>query len=151
MKRSSKNTYKHKHPGVTAWALACVLTLASSAQATLIVVPNSLAATEGNAFNCIPVTGCLNSFRYQQVFASSQFGALSSPAFITQIAFRNRANVAPPSPPFSESFSDVVIGLSTTSAAQDGLSPTFSANRGGDFTVVHSGALTLSSASSGSV
>lgn len=119
-----------------------------TAQTAVIVAPNANAATEGDSNNCIPTTGCLAIDRYQQVFESSQFGAMSGPEFITEIAFRRDGDnfVLP----FSYSFSNIVIGLSTTSAAPDALSGNFSANQGSDFTVVHSGGLTLSSASSGS-
>lgn len=129
---------------------ACGALLAAlSAQAVVIVAPNSFAAAAGPTGNCIPGTGCLGQDRYQQVFASSQFAALSGPELITQIAFRRDEGSTPS--PFSHIFSNLAIRLSTTSAAPDGLSPTFAANQGADITVVRSGALTLSSASSGSV
>jgi hypothetical protein len=43
------------------------------ANAEDIVVPNANLGTEGNRENCIPLTGCLDADRYQQVFGSSQF------------------------------------------------------------------------------
>ena len=126
---------------------ACLLT-PTPAVATVIVVPNAFTATVGPFSNCRPTTGCGGHVRYQQVFASSQFGALSSPEWITQIAFRR--DELSTGLPFSHGFTNIVIALSTTSAAPDALSTSFATNQGTDLTVVHSGALTLFSPSSGS-
>ena len=72
----------------------CLLAFASSgfrhafAATTTIVAPNALENVEGVGGNCIPLTGCIAADRYQQVYDSSQFSALSGPELITQIAFR---------------------------------------------------------------
>jgi hypothetical protein len=114
--------------------------------ASTVVAPNALANVEGDANNCIPLSGCAQVDRYQQVYASSQFGALAGPELITGIAFRpDSAQTSA----FSFSFANVQIDLSTTSAAPDGLGPTYASNVGGDVTTVYSGALTLSSSNTG--
>jgi DNA-binding beta-propeller fold protein YncE len=113
------------------------------AAASAVVVPGSLEFVEGGFDNCIPLSGCVDKDRYQQVFDSSEF---SGPIWISEIRFRRDVGSAVP---FSSSFSNVVIELSTTSAGPDALSTTFATNQGSDLTTVHSGALTLSSASSG--
>ena len=124
---------------VVAAATLAITTLAPSAQAGL-VVPNDFAAVEGDTNNCI-AAGCNIWRRYQQVFASSQFAALGGPQWLTRIAFRADG---PTGLTFTHTFSDVLIGLSTTAATPDALSGTFASNRGADFTAVHSGALALS-------
>lgn len=135
--------------GWTGRGLACRLALVSvlacgaglPAQATVIVVPNGSAAVEGNINNSAPFANF--SLRYQQVFDSGQFSALSGPGLITRIAFR-------PDSQFGNAFStviaDVRIDLSTTGASPDGMSATFANNVGADNTTVFSGALSLSSA-----
>lgn len=55
--------------------------------AQVIVVPNSLAANDGNTF-VTAATGGPTSLREMQVFDASQFGALSWPSFFTRIAYR---------------------------------------------------------------
>lgn len=119
------------------------------AQAALVVVPNSLAAAEGNSnqgfpFN-IPLFG-LSSQRYQQVYGSSQFGV--GPVLITQIAFRPDAGSSGNA--FSSTLPSIRIDLSTTSAAPDALSSTFANNVGADDQIVFpTGPLSLSSADTG--
>lgn len=115
---------------------------AASSYATPIVAPNALATSGGNTNNCIPTTGCLDFDRYQQVFNATEFAATPGPVLISQIAFRREFAGS-----FSNTFSNVVVGLSTTSASADGLSSTFASNTGADYTQVRSGALMISSAS----
>ncbi|MFT3880750.1 MAG: PEP-CTERM sorting domain-containing protein [Gemmatales bacterium] len=126
-------------------ALACpVWALAQN-----VIVPNSLAATEGNSNNAFPFNldaWLLTSQRYQQVYSSSQFSSITRPTFITAISFRTDFVVG-------ASFANgilpsVQINLSTTSAAPDALSGTFASNIGGNDAVVYIGSLTLSSTSS---
>ncbi len=112
-----------------------------------VVVPNSARTTEGNSNNGYPFdlgqTG-LTSQRYQQVYAASQFGG---GGLITQIIFRPDAFAGQA---FTSTLPDIQIDLSTTSAADDGLSSTYADNVGADDTVVFvRGALTLSSAFTG--
>jgi hypothetical protein len=109
--------------------------------ADFIIVPNELAAAEGNVPSQF-LTGAyiFASVRYQQVFAGSQFSGVGR---ITEIAFRPDAVHGIP---FSTTLSNVRIGLSTTLRAPDGLSATFADNVGIDDTVVFSGNLTLTSA-----
>lgn len=127
--------------------LAGLMIAGMPAGAAVIVAPNANAGLEGNADNCIPLSGCIDIDRYQQVFASSEFGGISAGGeSITSVAFRPDLGFGSA---FSHSFSDVLIRLSTTAFAPDGLSATFATNLGGDATVVYSGALTLSSANTG--
>jgi len=126
-------------------ALAMLATTAEVARADT-VVPNSLETIEGNSGNGLPfsITNFgLASERYQQVYDKSQF---VGPQLITDIHFRPDAA----SSAFSSTLPDIQIDLSTTSAAPDGLSTTFSSNVGPDNTMVFArGPLTLSSAFTG--
>jgi len=112
-----------------------------------VVVPNSARTTEGDINNSYPFNITpfgLSSQRYQQVYAASQFGG---GGLITQIIFRPDAMFGNA---FMSTLPDIQIDLSTTSAADDGLSSTFADNVGADDTIVFArGALTLSSAFTG--
>jgi streptogramin lyase len=62
-----------------------------------VVVPNSAETAEGGCscdypFNVTYTHPDANSTRFQQIYPASQFTALSSPMFITQIAFRPAAS-----------------------------------------------------------
>src|SRR5687768_13749638 len=107
------------------------------AHAATLVVPNGLNTSEGNDNNAFPfsIEGAqIPSMRYQQVYGSSQFGALSATGeFISEI--RLRPDAAGGSA-FSATLPDIQINLSTTAAAPDGLSATFANNVGVDNTVV---------------
>ncbi|HWX16586.1 MAG TPA: PEP-CTERM sorting domain-containing protein [Chthoniobacterales bacterium] len=116
-----------------------------------VVVPNSAATTEGDTNNSYPFNLTpfgVPSQRYQQVYAASQFGGLpSGGGFITQIIFRPDATFGNA---FTSTLPDIQLDLSTTSAADDGLSSTFANNVGADDTVVFArGPLTLSSGFTG--
>lgn len=147
MKTVSKS-YRTVAAGAAAWVfLVAAAVPAAPARAALVVAPNAYASVAGESGNGIPAAGSANIDRYQQVFAGSQFGALGGPELITQIAFRRdemRTTL-----PFTHAFSNVVVALSTTASAPGALAADFAANQGADLTVVHSGALTLASASSG--
>jgi len=122
------------------FAVGLSLFVGGVATADTIVVPNSLASVEGNSNNDIPF---YLSMRYQEVFGASQF---PGPGLITQIAFRPDGTYGLP---FTRTLANVQIDLSTTSEGPDGLSNTFANNVGADDTVVHTGALALSSADTG--
>jgi hypothetical protein len=108
-----------------------------------VVAPNGDAATEGNGDNSFSfntnIVG-VTSQRYQQVYASSQFSALTGPQLITEILFRPDATLGQA---FSSTLPNIEIALSTTSKAPDGLSATFAANVGANNTTVYSGPLSL--------
>ncbi len=112
-----------------------------------VVVPNNARTTEGDINNSYPFNITefgLSSQRYQQVYAASQFGG---GGLITQIIFRPDATFGEA---FTSTLPDIQIDLSTTSAADDGLSSTFADNVGADDTIVFArGPLTLSSAFTG--
>jgi hypothetical protein len=118
--------------------------------ATNVVVPNAQAATEGNSGNAFPfspATFSVSSQRYQQVFAASQFAAVSGPHKITHIRFRPDVSFGAA---FSSTLPNVQINLSTTSKAPNGLSTTFASNVGADDTVIFGpGPLSLSSTFTG--
>src|SRR4051812_19813937 len=58
-------------------------------QSRTLVVPNAMANVEGNIGNSFPFNIGANTIRYQQIYASSQFGAMPpGGAQITAIAFR---------------------------------------------------------------
>lgn len=118
-----------------------------------VVVPNSLATVEGNQNHTIPFSrSAAFSQRYQQVYAASQFGALSQPHLITRIAFRPDG---PQTSAFNTTFAEIQINFSTTSKeplftstppGPDALTATFADNVGEDDTVVFAkGPLTLTS------
>jgi len=113
-----------------------------------IVVPNSARTTEGNGNNAYPFNIGGPSQRYQQVYAASQFGGLpAGGGLITQIVFRPDATFGMA---FTSTLPDIQIDLSTTSAADDGLSGTYANNVGADDSIVFArGPLTLSSAFTG--
>jgi hypothetical protein len=107
-----------------------------------VTIPSSVQAGEGNSDNQFPLNG--DPIRYQQVIAASEFPA--GQRWITRIALRpDGASGAA----FSETLSNVQINLSTTQKAPGALSKTFADNIGSDEKVVASGALALSSSSSG--
>jgi len=109
-----------------------------------VVAPGAFEFVDAPDANCIPLTGCLDTDRYQQVYSASEF---LGPIEISGIAFRLDATAGNISAlPLSFTLSNVSLGLSTTSGGPDGLSATFADNRGADFTVVRSGSVTLASA-----
>lgn len=130
----------------------------STANAQSVVVPNTLEFVEGASNNCIPLTGCQNILRYQQVYASGDFGNLTGTGqvFINRIVFRpDNGGAYPPG-----TYSDIEIRLSTTPAlfgpngqtpiGPDNLFTTFALNIGPDEAVVYRGPLTLESNTPGS-
>src|SRR5690242_878780 len=102
--------------------LLCAFAIAGQAD---VIVPNTLSGVEGNGNNNFPFDST-SPQRYQQVYASSQFGA---GGLITQLAFRPDGLVGHA---FSVTISNIQIDLSTTIAAPDGLSSIFASNVGPD-------------------
>ena len=111
-----------------------------------IVTPNNLAGTEGAIDNGYPFS-VAETMRYQQVYNASQFGSLAGGGMITAIAFRPDARYGYA---FTHTIGNIRIDLSTTTAGPGGLSLTFANNVGANDTTVFNGALTLSSAFTGS-
>jgi hypothetical protein len=101
-----------------------------------LVVPNTNATVEGNSGNTYPFDigdPSISDMRYQQVYASSQFGAVpAGGAYLTAIAFRADAGWGA----FAVTLPGVQINLSTTAKAPDGLGTTFANNVGLNDTVV---------------
>jgi len=133
-----------KLPIVTAGAALVALGIAGKeAQAASLVVPNNLAAKEGNFQEGFIAEA---PSRLQQVYAASQLGF--QPLQISQIAFRpNGANPTP----FDFQIGNIQVNLSTTEKNVDALSSNFADNIGADNTQVFSGTLTAGSANIGSV
>ena len=132
-------------------ALAVASLGGGPALAALIVVPGAQTSVEGSSNNGFPFslgTFGLNSQRYQQVYNASGFSSVAGPFEITDIEFRPDATTGAA---FSATLSNVQIDLSTTSNAADGLSATYASNVGANDLIVHTGALSLSSAFTGPV
>jgi hypothetical protein len=106
--------------------------------ADVVVVPNSVAAVEGNSN-----VAAGGNLRVQQVHDASQFSGLGS-IQITGVAFRLDANSGAFGP---DTLPGLQVRVSTTSRAPDGLSTTFATNVGPDVTTVFSGDWTRSSTS----
>jgi MYXO-CTERM domain-containing protein len=137
---------------IASMAVAAFALLPGSARAVFVVSPNFDDSLEGNISNSFPFNISFtsrSSLRYQQVYGATEFSSISSPMFITQIAFR-------PDVPsglgaaFSSTLPSIQINMSTISSAPDALSATFASNVGANDTVVFpQGPLALSSAFAG--
>lgn len=145
---NNQTTTMHTARHWLAAVAVAVAVCAAPAQAMLVVTPQGADAAEGNSSNCIPVTGCVDAHRYQQVYDNSLFSSLSGPMEISELLFRR--DLTSPTP-FSIDFSNVLISLSTTQASAAALSTSFDNNVGADAVEVYSGALTLASASAGGI
>jgi hypothetical protein len=118
--------------GVLAVCASSICAGISTMRATDVVVPNALAAVQGDTGNLLPILSP-QQIRSQQVYDHAQFATFAAGGeFITQIAFR----VHSPGIPFTASASSLQVNLSTTSKAPDALSATFAENAGTDDTVV---------------
>jgi hypothetical protein len=132
---------------------------APAAAELLTVVPPGFETTGGGFQGPAPlrfknISGTGGS-RTQQVYESQLFGGdFSGPRAITAIDLRTFPGAAP-SAFFGNSvtLSDVVIRLSTTQRGDEGntLSANFADNIGNDDTIVYSGALTLTTATNGTL
>jgi len=130
-------------------ALVAVAGLSFSASGQQIVVPNALAAVEGGTSNSFPFSAFTPvSQRYQQVYAASDFGALTGPTPLTQLRFR--PNATSTFTPWSNT-ATFEVRFSVTPTAPDALSTTFATNVGAGETVVYSGSATISTGQSGPV
>lgn len=69
-------------------ALAAALFVLLPVSASAVVVPGSLEFVEGGGSNCVPLTGCSDIDRYQQVYDASEF---SGPIWISEIRLAGRA------------------------------------------------------------
>lgn len=114
------------------------------AQEGTTVVPNAYETVEGTSDNCLPWF-CFTPVRYQQVYRGSEVGN----GRITSIRFRQDGTLGDAFT--ADVLENVTIALSSTTAAPDSLSTSFSSNIGPDETVVFSGSLMLSSATSTAV
>jgi hypothetical protein len=102
-----------------------------SAYAGSVTVPGS-----DGSVNCYPFDCTDSNTQYQQVYAASAF---SGPTVISSISFFQALSQYPSS--IGVVPGTYTISFSTTSAAVDGLSPTFSSNLGGDNQTFFSGTL----------
>src|SRR4029079_14586760 len=118
---------------LVAIAGSCVTT---ELRAQVVVVPNSLAANDGNTALTAP-TGGPSSLREMRIYDAAQFGDLSGPSFLTQFAWRPDTTPGPSGPRTLT----LQIYASTTRRSVAGLSTTFAENLGADNTLVFSGTL----------
>ena len=137
----SKSNYSGKRRVGFAFILAvalgsCVIT---ELHAQVIVAPNALATNDGNSSI---TAGSGGAFRSMLILDASQFGALSGPSFLTQIA-RRPDRIPGPSGPLAMTYR---IYVSTTSRSVAGMSTTFSQNIGTNNTLVFDGTITYTTA-----
>jgi len=103
-----------------------------------VVVPNSKDGFAGigntRPFSFAPA-------RYQQLNFAAEFGAITGPSLITEVAFR----AGPTATPFTHTVADLQVNLST--AAVTPLSASYATNVGSDDTVVFAGPLAMNVAS----
>jgi hypothetical protein len=131
-------------------ALMAMLAIVGSARATTVIAPNEIdtssgpvssSQTYGDTSNLYPLfPGAGTALEYQQVYAASQFAAFAPGGEnITSIVFRVGADAADrlDHGVFSTTIPLIQFTLSTTAAAPDSLSSTFSANLGADATTVY--------------
>jgi hypothetical protein len=123
------------------FAFLLVLALGSyvipAVRAQVIVVPNELAAEEGNTPIAVPPSDA--TLRYLLIYDASQFKALSSPSFLTQFVFRHDATedaLGPRATIFR-------LYASTTRRSLADMSTNFSDNIGTNNTLVFDGTGTL--------
>ena len=111
---------------------------AHAAPAQMLIVPVN-AANSLVAFGAGPLTAV--NYRIQEVYGAQNF-AVTDALHITELRYR-------PDTTYGRAFSTIVgnieIRLSTTTRAPDGLSEGYAQNPGPDETLVHSGALAISS------
>ncbi len=139
---SQKETKRTKVRGVGfAFLLAAILgsCVTNELRAQVVVVPNSLATNDGNSSI---TAGSGGAFRSMLILDASQFGALSGPSFLTQIA-RRPDRVPGPSGPLAMTYR---IYASTTTRSVAGLSATFANNVGTNNTLVFDGTITYTTA-----
>jgi len=118
--------------------------------ADIIVAPNGLESTEGNAVTAYPfntLTSTYPTMRVQHIYDASHFSTLSGPEYITHITFRPDGGQGAP---FSSTIPDIQINMSTTSSSASAPDATFANNVGADDTVVvNRGSLPLSTSATG--
>jgi hypothetical protein len=137
-----------KRTKVCSIALAFILAallgecITTELRAQVIVVPNALATIDGNDFDGTP-SGNTGGVRVMRIFDASQFGALSGPSLLTQIATRPDTIPGGPSGPRSPTLR---IYASTTKRSVANMSTTFAENLGTNTTLVFDGTLLLTTA-----
>ncbi|HSG65809.1 MAG TPA: hypothetical protein VLD39_12445, partial [Gammaproteobacteria bacterium] len=104
-----------------------LLLQASISTADEVVWPNATETTAGNSATCIPLTGCDNIARYQQVFDSNQFSGIGV-VNITGMRFRPDEGKWPF---LSHQITNAEINLGTTVNGPLGLGNDFAANFNG--------------------
>ena len=115
----------------------------SCCQEIKVVSPKGLANAEGDS----STNPDLPPFRYQQVFPASDFESLpEGRRLIVRFAKRPDADAVAP---FTETWADVQIRMSITSAGPDDLSASFDDNIQSEQTLVYDGSLVLSTSNTG--
>jgi hypothetical protein len=108
-------------------------------RAQVVVVPNAMAANDGNSSITAPQENS-SLLRIMEIYDASQFGSLSGPSLLTRFAERPD-RIPGPSGPRTQTMR---IYASTTSRSVAGLSTTFANNIGTNNTLVFDGTATLS-------
>jgi hypothetical protein len=120
-----------------------ILTSATAGTGQMTIVPGAQADSAGNFDNSIPWSDEA-PVRYQQVLRGSEVGTME----VVEIRFRQDESHGWA---FAETLRGVKIVLSSTAAAPDALSMTFSENLGADATTVFAGNLSMTSLPDSSV
>ena len=111
--------------------------VAPELRAQVIVVPNTLATSDGNSSGTAPAGPA--PVRWLQIHDASQFGALSGPSLLTQFAYRPDKILDQSGPrPWT-----LRVYASTTRRSVAGLSTTFAENLGTNNTLVFDGTVTV--------
>jgi hypothetical protein len=108
-----------------------------------VVVPNTNAAANGNAFTVIPFTGSPDSaWTFQFLLAASQFGSVPVGNQLTAIGFRLGAGqTTGPSSTFTDT--SFLLELSSSPNGLGSLSTTFANNIGADAVTVYNSGLVV--------
>ena len=119
-----------------ALALAWLIQVPTFAQGTVNYLVIGPETTEGNYTSAEPFGGA--TMRIQQFYGKDGFAALSPIINIVSIAFRVEGNDIVGY--LQETFNNVTVSLSTSSGT---ITPSFSLNRGPDYSTVFSGPITF--------
>ncbi len=124
---------------ITTLLLAATVLPVLPAQLT-VVTPPGYDLLEGNSNNAFPWNRGTASMRYQQLYDSTSFPAITGPVLITGMRFRANGTTATWT---GGSWPNVQIDLSTATVDHAAFSLTFDSNHGPDRTTVHNGSVTV--------
>jgi hypothetical protein len=125
---------------------ACLGALAGLASGQAVVVPNSLATVEGGTSNAFPLSNTSQFHRYQQVFAATEFAAITGAHRIVGVRFR--PNGTSTFPAWSATVT-MDVRFSVTPQGPDQLVAAFASNVGASEALVYSGSATYGTLQTG--